>query len=235
MDVRWNLAKRKEGVIVEFLVNRKICTHCSACVRHCVGGVLELQDSWPVVVNEDRCIRCQHCLAICPVGAISIFGRDPVASRTDRSFPTPDQMENLLRWRRSCRDYRHENVNREILDRLLAAMAWVPTGVNDHRLHFSVVDDVTVMDRLRDEFSGIVLRSIREKTLPASLASFSGMESSLELKVDPIFRTAPHLILVSTPPDAPCAATDPTIALSQFELLAQSFGLGTTWAGLVYL
>ena len=49
---------------------------------------------------------------------------------------------------------------------------------------------------------------------------------------DVIFRGAPHLIAVSSKADSPCPEIDPVIALSYFELYAQTLGVGTTWCGL---
>ena len=39
------------------------------------------------------------------------------------------------------------------------------------------------------------------------------------------------MIVALTPKDAPCKEADPWIALSYFDLLAQSFKLGTCWCG----
>jgi nitroreductase len=49
---------------------------------------------------------------------------------------------------------------------------------------------------------------------------------------DAIFRGAPHMLLTSTPPGVPCAVQDAHIALTTFELLASSHGLGTLWDGM---
>ena len=52
-------------------------------------------------------------------------------------------------------------------------------------------------------------------------------------KADIIFRGAPHALIVSAPPDAPCPAEDVVLALATFDLLAQSARLGTVWWGLL--
>ena len=39
------------------------------------------------------------------------------------------------------------------------------------------------------------------------------------------------MLVVSTPVNAPCVNIDPIIALSYFELYAQSLGIGTCWCG----
>jgi len=48
---------------------------------------------------------------------------------------------------------------------------------------------------------------------------------------DIIFRDAPHMIVISTPISAPCATEDGIINLSNFELYAQTIGVGTLWCG----
>ena len=48
---------------------------------------------------------------------------------------------------------------------------------------------------------------------------------------DVVFRNAPHMIVAATPKNAPCKEADPWIALSYFDLLAQSCGVGTCWCG----
>jgi hypothetical protein len=50
---------------------------------------------------------------------------------------------------------------------------------------------------------------------------------------DLVFRGAPHVLIVSAPPDAPCPREDVALALAYFEFLAQSAGLGTVWCGLI--
>jgi hypothetical protein len=48
---------------------------------------------------------------------------------------------------------------------------------------------------------------------------------------DEIFRGAPHLLIVSADERAYCGEEDVIIALSYFELMAFTEGIGTTWCG----
>jgi nitroreductase len=48
---------------------------------------------------------------------------------------------------------------------------------------------------------------------------------------DLIYQNAPHMIVAATPRNAPCKEADPWIALSYFDLYAQSLGAGTCWCG----
>jgi nitroreductase len=53
-----------------------------------------------------------------------------------------------------------------------------------------------------------------------------------ENRVDILFRGAPHLLIASAPTNCPTPEVDCVIALSYFELFAQSYGIGTVWDGL---
>ena len=211
------------------------CLRCGACAEDCPAGCLTMDSAAgvPVVAGDGakRCLACQHCLAICPVGALSVFGRDPDAAEVNEKLPVPGELLNLIRCRRSFRRYRRENLPPATMEKLLEMLAWVPTGVNDHRLRFTVIDDLAAMERFR--------RSAGEKVL-AAIASgspagerFARYRDRILAGDDVIFRGAPHLIVAASPVDAPCAAVDPVIALSYFELYAQSLGVGTVWAGIV--
>ena len=219
---------------VELHVDPEKCVGCGLCVADCNPRVLELDgaDRRPRFVEdgEERCFKCQHCLAICPAGALSILGLDPADSEERGRGPAPAGLLNLIKCRRSCRSYRRGNVDKDKLDKLKNMLAWAPTGVNDHRLFFSFIDDAEVMDDFRREFLGKLLKLVDSGAPGAE--KFARYKNRLLAGEDVIFRGAPHLVLACTPADAPCADIDPVIALSYFELYAQSLGLGTLWCGL---
>lgn len=219
---------------IELRVDGTKCVNCGMCVADCNTRALEMDGStrMPRFVEdgEKRCFKCQHCLAICPTGALSIFGIDPAECEERRPMPDSSELLNLIKCRRSCRSYRREGVGRETLDKLKSMLAWTPTGVNNHRLFFSFIDDAEVMANFRSEFLAALLKRVENEAPGAE--KFARYRQRLIDGEDIIFRGAPHLVLACTPADAPCADVDPVIALSYFELYAQSLGLGTLWCGL---
>ena len=62
----------------------------------------------------------------------------------------PDMILNLIQTRRSVRKYKQENVSPETIQKLKDMLKWVPTGCNYHRLHFSFIDDINVMNKFRN-------------------------------------------------------------------------------------
>jgi nitroreductase len=195
-------------------------------------------ESGPGVSPEDegRCLRCQHCLAVCPQGAISIFGLSPADSLPidPSALPNLDQVERLVLARRSFRRYRDVDVDPALLERLLDATAYAPTGVNCRQLVFSVVSDRTVLGRLRDQLLTSLSEASAAGRIPPEAQRVAAIVTSAWRQGrDVVFRGAPHMLIVSSPPDAPCAQQDVVIALAYFELLAQSAGLGTCWCGYI--
>ena len=226
--------------MLQFGVDATKCTRCGQCVNDCVAKIIKQTGAdVPHIQAEDEanCIRCQHCLAVCPEAAVSIFGLKPsdsVPLKAD-SFPALGNMLNLVRGRRSVRQYRDENVNPELLRQLLETLGNVPTGVNRMVLTFSVIDDKETMRRFRDKAYRLIAEAVAAGSLPDPTMSFlqGAADAWRERGEDTIFRGAPHLLLISAGPDSACPQEDVALALAYFELTAQCAGLGTVWCGLV--
>lgn len=225
--------------MVQFVVDGTRCTRCGQCVRDCVAKIItQSGEDVPRIRPEDEagCIGCQHCLTVCPEAAVSIFGLKPADSQplTEESFPALDKMLALVRGRRSVRQYRDENVDQGLLRKLLEALGNTPTGVNRRALTFAVIDDKEAMRRFRAKAYDRVAETLASGQVPGHHSGFL-QEVAIawrEKGVDTIFRGAPHLLAVSSGPDAVCPQEDVVLALAYFELMAQCAGLGTVWCGL---
>ncbi len=211
---------------INFILDREKCIRCNACVKDCPRHIIHSSGGYPEIPagEEQQCIRCQHCMAICPTGAVSILGLQPKNSLPMEAVAS-DAMSRFVRGRRTVRQYRKENVDRKLIDKLLADTAHAPTGGNTCDLTFSVIDD-------RKEISRIVAALMeRLDKIAAELPDFI-RNAVLEYRrtgADEVFRGAPHLLIVSAGEKAYCGDADVVIAASYFELLAQAHGLGTTW------
>jgi len=220
--------------MLQFNINSELCTRCGLCVCDCPAQIIKQEGSdIPLIAPEQEalCYQCQHCLAICPTAALSILGRNPAHSLplTAGVRPTLDQVDCFVRGRRSIRQYRDENVDPALIQRLLATLANVPTGVNRRELTFTVIDDKVVMQGIRVKlYKAMAAEAGR---VPEYLGQAAA--AYFEKGQDRVFRGAPHALIVSAPPDAPCPHQDVALALAYFEFLAQSAGLGTVWWGMM--
>ncbi len=217
-----------------FIIDKQKCIHCGLCVKDCTAGCIELDvNKTPIMTEEgaQRCLECQHCLAVCPVGALSVLDKKPENSELVFDSYNSDEILNLVKSRRSTRSYRQENVSKEKIDKIKNMLNWTPTGCNFHKLHFSFIDDIEVMNDFRDYVNTKLIKVLTKTPVKGIMNKFSKYKDAFLNGEDVIFRGAPHMVVVSVPITAPCANIDPIIALSYLELYANSLGIGTLWCG----
>ena len=58
-----------------WLIERKECLKCGACVGVCPQVAIELKDVG-IVNNKKLCVLCGLCEKVCPVGAIEVHKND---------------------------------------------------------------------------------------------------------------------------------------------------------------
>lgn len=221
--------------MLQLTIDDARCVRCGECASECPAGIIAMNDI-PEIIDEQRCFRCLHCYAVCPTGALSILGNDPDgdASLADQ-LPSAQSVSNLIRWRRSVRRYKDENLAPELIDELVQTACHAPTGVNARDVLFTVVRDKGFMEQLSREVMARLTAIEEAGKLPEG---FLGQYLALVVEMwkaegrDIILRGAPHLVLTSAPKTAPCPVQDTHIALATFELAAASHGIGTLWDGL---
>jgi len=222
-----------------FEIDDALCTRCRECVKDCPGRVIVQEgNAVPEIPadNAGNCIGCQHCLAICPTGALSILGKHPSGSLelAGAKLPSADETDMLVRSRRSVRRFKPENVERSLVGRLLAATAHAPNGANRAALGFTLIDNRERMKAIRSEVLGKLREAAEAGRIPEQMGYLhTAVPAFFKYRADLIFRGAPHLLLVSTDEKALTPAEDIAIALTTFELLAATAGLGTVWCGML--
>lgn len=219
--------------MLQFKVDERRCVKCGLCANDCPMKVIDLKTGFPRISaeKETNCMKCQHCLAVCPHKALSILGRNPEASEAlSQNYPTPDNLEVLMKGRRSVRQYKDENLDAGLIQRLLDVAWHAPTGMNMNGVQFTVINDKVKLHKFREEAYSRLATRVEAGPLPkerAMLASFVKLWQ--EKGIDILFRNAPHLVVTSSPKKSTTPVPDSIIALTYFELFAQSLGVGTLW------
>ena len=207
------------------------CIGCGMCVSDCFMGCLTMgEDKYPTFLpgGESRCAGCQHCMTVCPKAALSWGGIDP-DTLSATSFVDGGEMLAMIKSRRSVRKYRKDDVPAEKLQKIQEMLSYPPTGGNLDNLHFTIVSTREKMDAVRK----MTYDGIAALTPDSPLYQLKGIvEQSLAAGRDIVYAGAPAMIVCAVNKNkvAPgCDTIDPIIALSYFELFAQSLGLGTLW------
>ena len=101
------------------------------------------------------------------------------------------------------------------------------------QVRYSVVDDRAKLIEIRNEMMEKLVDISHRNGFPAGMEFFSDYVKLWEEDgTDFIFRGAPHFLVVSAPMNIPTPVEDCLIALTTFELFAQTIGVGTVWDGL---
>jgi nitroreductase/NAD-dependent dihydropyrimidine dehydrogenase PreA subunit len=120
------------------------CTGCGLCVKICHEHCMVLTDD-TISINYDLCSTCTQCIAVCPQQAISWDGVPPVAYDKTR-LPSPEQLDELFKERRTIRFFKKDRVDRAILKEIVGYGIYAPT--NNYNLRAIVVDDQEIIEAL---------------------------------------------------------------------------------------
>lgn len=220
-----------------FTVDRDACIQDGLCNLVCPRGLIKTEEKsgYPLAIAdaEELCISCGHCVAICPVGAVSIAGMDAAdcPSFEPDLLPGPEQMRQLIRGRRSIRNYKDRPVDRGLLTEIIELARYAPTAKNSQLLEWLVIDDKEVLNQLA-EHAIDWMRNLVDTNDPAAEAlAVESVIAAWDKGYDAVLRHAPDLVVMHGPAAYKIGTIDSAISLSTFELEAFAWGLGSCWAG----
>lgn len=222
--------------MLDFKIDTEKCNQCGRCSKECPTLIIDGKNGFPKIKDgkEKNCIRCQHCFAICQTGALSIFGKNPEDSLlVNDEIPSVEEMERLIKTRRSVRKYKDELIDEETINKLLQTTGFAPTGHNKNQVLLTVTYTKEAFDKVRDITYNAIKKAMDEGRIDEKSKAFANFQGLWESKgIDILFRNAPHIIIASTPNTLQNSKADSIISLSYFELLANSMGIATLWDGL---
>jgi nitroreductase/NAD-dependent dihydropyrimidine dehydrogenase PreA subunit len=211
-------------------IDHNACRRDGMCSEVCPAGLFEKDgEGFPAfrAGADQHCIACGHCVAVCPQGAVSheaLPMEDAHIIDHTLAVPVP-ALNQLLRSRRSVREFREDPVPQALVSEIIDAARWAPSAVNRQPVHWLMIQTPAEVRRL----AGQVIDYLRRSTgLEPRYARYIEMWDQGR---DPILRNAPHLAVIHAPDEWIWSAVDSTIALTQFELAAVAQGIGTCWAG----
>lgn len=210
-------------------VDHATCRRDGMCSAVCPMGLFDVDgEGFPLLRGgaEERCIACGHCVAVCPRSAVRHEALpEEEASLIDHDLTVSvPALNQLMRSRRSVREFRDEPVPETLVREAIEAASWAPSAVNLQPVRWLVVKTPSEVRRL----AGLTIDYLRQGGVDPRYAPFI---EQWEQGRDPILRNAPHVIIVHAPDDWIWSSVDGVIALAQFEMAAVANGIGTCWAG----
>lgn len=218
-------------------IKHELCKKDSLCIAECPNMLLsyDQQSGYPKM-DETRlsdCIDCGHCVAVCPTSALSLSSsvHENIVEIKDNLKISLNQVEQLLKSRRSIRNYLNKPVEKEKLEKLIDIARYAPTGMNSQMVQYVVV---STPEKVKEVAAGVIefMRAvIKFDAESAGRYNLSKLVEIWDSGCDIILRGAPALIVAHTPKEYGLATIDCTLALSTLDIASQPLGLGCCWAG----
>jgi nitroreductase/NAD-dependent dihydropyrimidine dehydrogenase PreA subunit len=225
-----------EPVRYQISIDPLACDREGLCVQACAWGVFVQAENGavPDLPHPENCSLCGHCIAVCPEDAIThsgLLGKNfPLWDR--ETLPDNQELQVLFRSRRSVRNYNsRRRIAREDLEMLLDAARYAPTGSNLQLLEYIVISDVALIKQLSnmtlDVYQGIIQGELADPGQKREQSLLVDLLVEAKNGADPIFYSAPLLVIIHAPNFTPCPLEDASLAAHQFMLAAHAMGLGS--------
>lgn len=241
------------------IIDKNRCNGCGICAKVCPARAFTIVAE-KAELSGSCTFACDHCAAACPQTAVTVefkekepfeftsFSAEPAENRTHIS---PASLVDMMRSRRSCRNYQERAIEREIFEDLVKIGITAPSGTNSQKWTFSIIDS---RERLLDFGETIAAYYKRLNRL----AEFSWLRKLLKLcgqpeldiyyreyydsikeaimqwdeeKDDRLFHGAQAVILVGAEPGASCPHDNALLATQNILLGAETMGLGSCLIG----
>jgi Fe-S-cluster-containing hydrogenase component 2 len=219
-------------------LDEALCIGCGSCVDICHEDCITLVDQI-ARVDHELCSTCTQCIAICPQQALSWDGSPPTAFDLAR-LPTPGQLDELFKERRTVRHFRDEKLDRALVEEIVSYGIYAPT--NHYDLRAVVVDEPAVIDELEQLNLQFVKRIYnlfyRPKIVFNLLRRLTpAMQEKDKVKIEEgleegrVFSHAPAIVFVVGYKWIAHAEASAHYALYNMILYAQAKGIGSTISG----
>ena len=234
-------------------IDRDKCTLCGLCLKECIHGVFKNTGDKIIAYRPEACSLCGHCVAVCPTDAIEHSGMD--TTQIKRLGHLPENVvffyRNIIRLRRSIRNYKDKPVPREVMEDLIDTARYSPSAHNLQNVCYTVITDRNILKDTSTEITNKFMRLLELTEKPwvkfllnifrnsASIKRINSFiensdfyKSQMQGGRDMIFHGAPVLILLHARP-APLADANCYIAATNIVNYASSLGLGTCFIGIL--
>lgn len=210
-------------------VDETLCVGCGMCMSDCISSNIGIRERKAVIKKE--CFLCGHCVAVCPIGALSIpeYDMDDVEEFDEETFSLdPENVLHSIKFRRSIRNYRDEEVEQEVLEKLLQAGRYTATAKNNQDCTFVFVQKE--LDTLKEMVWNYIdnIKAPEGEKLSRDVLPYIAFNRrrKADASDDYLFRNAPVVLFITS--DWPL---DAGLAAQNIENMAVSLELGALYNG----
>lgn len=200
------------------MIDTDKCIGCGICAKTCVAHNIAINDKKAETVLDD-CLMCGQCAAVCPKEAVSISGYDDKQINKEENIRlNPDDVLEVIHFRRSVRQFKQEKVPREIIEQILEAGRLTHTAKNMQDVSF------VVLDQEKDRIERMAVSLFKKMKPFADL--LSPMAKNNKITDHFFFFNAPVVIVILAE-----NKTNGILAAQNMEFVAEAHGLGVLFSG----
>lgn len=230
-------------------IDNNTCIKCNKCVRICTSTIFYPDTASKEIKMRhiDMCISCGHCVAVCPTGSVyhHRFPPEKVHPIDKSLIPSPDQVEMLIKARRSNRAFSSDPVPMEYLKRIIEAAYRAPTASNEQELAFTLITDPVKLKLISQSTMNVFGSLVKKlsyikplirpfvKNADNLIGKFRALQQEFDNGNDLILRKAKAVILIHTYSKARFGCQDSNLAYQNASLMAESLGIGHFYTGFV--
>jgi len=254
------IGKKMNKRDVSTIIDPKKCSGCGLCIKVCPSGTITMENKIAKVTGE-KSLACGHCAAICPEGAVTVDAIDKESLRFStfemdtkwsgyKQFSTSD-FASLLASRRSCRNFKEQPVEKDMLTDLIKLSTFAPSATNSQEWTFTCLTTKTDMFEFTHLIGGF-FKALNQKAKnpfirnSLKLLGFNALDSYYkeyydsvdeaiqdmeDNNVDRLFHGATACVIIGSGPNASCPKDDAVLAAGNLLLAAHTMGLGTCMIG----
>ena len=217
------------------------CIGCGACAADCNIFSITVKDG--KAVPGKFCLECGHCTAVCQQKAVTLLGDYDPGEVIENDNPekfniSPDRLLNIIKLRRSIRQYTDEPVSDADIAKILEMGRYTQTGANMQRLRYIVL----TRDTLR-EITPVALKTLAEMDVEkvdkkAMRVPYQYLDFQFTWRKwyqvyqksnrDLLFHGAPNALLVVS---RTCNEVDGCFNIAHMDLMIDALGLGACCMG----
>lgn len=214
---------------------KESCTGCGTCVFVCPKALLVLDNGRPMMPEENwaRCNSCGQCVAYCPVGgaeqALSLGkSLDPV---TPMTVSLGENIEGVLKSRRSYRTFSTLPVSRSLINRILDVVNYAPSGGNNRLIRWIISDNMAKSKEIAKLIADWMDTDCRTDPVLSKRYAVDSILKRVRQGKDVLLRGAPCVAFTVGPKEMTWGGVDSGIALTYFNLACEAHNIGCCFAG----